>query len=533
MNIPVQPTPYHTPWLHRPGMVAALIIMATGVARLAFLATGQLDLVQDEAQYWDWSRRLQLSYYSKGPLVAYIIRLFTDIFGDTQFGVRFGAFLGAMAGQVLLYAGMSRLFERPWAGVWALVLASGSPLFLASGVLMTIDNPLGVCWLAALLCLYAAGRGKGGPWPYLGMVAALALGTLAKYMMLAFAPLALAYALILCKREAAPRAFLGRVAVAAVAGSALGLAPIVIWNIQNDFVSFRHVAKLAGVGESQPWLRADRILPFVGSQAGLILPWWLGAIVAGAWSAGRCAWRFGRGQMADASCRGLDGPQALLLALSFWPMMLFFLFWSLHAKILPNWPAVAYLGGAMLGGLWLEGLSQRGGWLAKSQKVWLAMAVATFLLLHFITVLPLPDKLNPALRLMGWQDLSHMLGRLEQSRFEDPRRVFYFADSYDMTAALAFYAPGQPITYSADIGGRRRSQYDLWPGPEDKTGWDAMFVAKDSRGEAPKEFERMFSRIERMEYQTTHQGRPGRRFTLFLCYGFTGYWPRQTQGVHY
>src|SRR5262249_13193030 len=28
----------------------------------------------DEAHYWDWSRHLDWSYYSKGPLVAYLIR---------------------------------------------------------------------------------------------------------------------------------------------------------------------------------------------------------------------------------------------------------------------------------------------------------------------------------------------------------------------------------------------------------------------------------------------------------------------------
>src|SRR5687767_13185304 len=48
-----------------------------------------LDLATDEAYYWDWSRRLDLSYYSKGPLVAYLIRGSCSVFGDTELGVRF------------------------------------------------------------------------------------------------------------------------------------------------------------------------------------------------------------------------------------------------------------------------------------------------------------------------------------------------------------------------------------------------------------------------------------------------------------
>src|SRR5882757_248667 len=50
-----------------------------------------IDLSGDEAQYWDWSRRLDLSYYSKGPLVAYIIRASCARFGDQMWAVRLPA----------------------------------------------------------------------------------------------------------------------------------------------------------------------------------------------------------------------------------------------------------------------------------------------------------------------------------------------------------------------------------------------------------------------------------------------------------
>ena len=35
----------------------------------------------DEAHYWDWSRHLDWSYYSKGPLVAWLIRASCELFG--------------------------------------------------------------------------------------------------------------------------------------------------------------------------------------------------------------------------------------------------------------------------------------------------------------------------------------------------------------------------------------------------------------------------------------------------------------------
>ena len=57
-------------WERRPHLCAVVIMFAFAAVRLWMAASGGLKLIQDEAQYWDWSRRLQLSYYSKGPLIA-------------------------------------------------------------------------------------------------------------------------------------------------------------------------------------------------------------------------------------------------------------------------------------------------------------------------------------------------------------------------------------------------------------------------------------------------------------------------------
>src|SRR5271154_4825630 len=56
-------------------LLATLVVSLT-VLRIVYLFWFcPLDLVQDEAHYWDWSRHLDWSYYSKGPLVAWLIRL--------------------------------------------------------------------------------------------------------------------------------------------------------------------------------------------------------------------------------------------------------------------------------------------------------------------------------------------------------------------------------------------------------------------------------------------------------------------------
>src|ERR1041385_3692302 len=63
-------------------ILAALLIVGAAVLRLIYLANDcPLDLAPDEAHYWDWSRHLDFSYYSKGPLVAYLIRAGCEIAG--------------------------------------------------------------------------------------------------------------------------------------------------------------------------------------------------------------------------------------------------------------------------------------------------------------------------------------------------------------------------------------------------------------------------------------------------------------------
>src|SRR5436853_7420605 len=68
------------PWPSR-AMAFLLILSAAGLHFLWLVHDCPLDLAPDEAHYWDWSRNLDWSYYSKGPLVAYLIRAGCDLAG--------------------------------------------------------------------------------------------------------------------------------------------------------------------------------------------------------------------------------------------------------------------------------------------------------------------------------------------------------------------------------------------------------------------------------------------------------------------
>ncbi|WP_320171431.1 glycosyltransferase family 39 protein [Maridesulfovibrio sp.] len=514
----------------KPVLWAVGIIFFTTFARIWFLATGQLNLVQDEAQYWDWTRHMQLTYYSKGPLIAVIISTFTSIFGNTEFGVRFGSVVGSFITQFVLFFGMAKMWKKPAAAIWTLIIYNSMPVFLALGIMMTTDNPFILCWSCALFALYDASipyppgidrdSNQSRTRPFLLISFFLALGILAKYTMLGFIGLSVMYGLLLMRREKLPKGFWFKLFAALAAGVFLGFLPTLIWNIQNGFVGYKHVLYLIGASgkEASQLIRFDRFLPFLGEQIGMASPWWMVFMFIG----GITALRFILGSRNDNRL-GLNNRQSALLAVFFLPVWAFFFVWSFHAKVLGNWAVISYVGGVMLAGIAFEHF-----WTARGRfrSLWVFLSVLIFLILHFQNLVPLPDNLNPTHRLKGWTDLGQQVAELEKSQFKDPDKVFVMSELYDMTAALAFYVPGQPRTYCAWID-RRMNQYDLWPGPVDKTGWDCVYVLKNFKGEPDRELVKMFKRISPpIHIQTTFRGKPARKFTIYLCYGYNGYWPK-------
>lgn len=527
---------------HRPALWATVIILISVITRLWFITSGQLDLVQDEAQYWDWSRRFQLSYYSKGPLIAWLIDFWVTLLGNTETGVRMGAVVNATLAQLLLYWGAAHLLRRPAFGVLCLVVANTMPLFLACSVLMTTDNILMLCWLGALLSLYAlTAEHAKTTLPLLALCLCMAAGNLAKYMMLGMFAVAVCYFFLLHRQGLLRRGIASKTLAVMALGAFLGYIPILIWNAQNDWIGILHVGSLAGLtgaGASR-LIRLDTVPEFLGAQLGVATPWWMLLMLLTGWQAARFAWKKPGAHPdtdpANTLSHGERVRQAALMACAFWPIWGGMFLWSFHTRIYANWPGMSYVGGIMLAAAGLERLLSGHGSprACRFALVWPVTGALLFALIFAQNQLPLPAQLNPATRLKGWADLGQELGRIANT-LPNPENVFYFGDNYDVTAELAFYAPGQPVAYSADFG-RRRSQYDLWPDPtgrvldkdqsegETRKGWDALYVS--TRGRTPEELFTMFDEVTTIPYQSIHRGKPGRDFTIVLLRNFNGHWP--------
>src|SRR5438067_859797 len=247
--------PYRAPALDsavwRWRLLTTLLILGAAGLHVAYLAYRcPLDLAPDEAHYWDWSRHLDWSYYSKGPLVAYLIRAGCVLAGawsqaltaSDMLAVRLPAVVCGSLLLISLYILTAQVYRREGLAFAVVALTLTSPVLVAGSSLMTIDAPYACCWGWALVLGYQAMlRGARWAWPVLGCV--VGLGILAKYTMILW----IASAVLFLLATPTFRRLLFRPGFWIMTGvAAVTCLPILIWNVRHDWVSLRHVGGQAG-----------------------------------------------------------------------------------------------------------------------------------------------------------------------------------------------------------------------------------------------------------------------------------------------
>ena len=134
------------PWL----APAVLLILALTAARIALLVFDRTDLFVDESQYWLWGQHFAFGYYSKPPLIAWVIGTVTALSGsDDPFWVRApgAVFHGATA--LILGATAARLIGNR-AGFWTAVTYATLPMVTLGSLLISTDTIMAPFFAAAL-----------------------------------------------------------------------------------------------------------------------------------------------------------------------------------------------------------------------------------------------------------------------------------------------------------------------------------------------------------------------------------------------
>ena len=441
----------------------ALALLALRLAYLVWFCP--YELAADEAQYWDWSRRLDLSYYSKGPGVAWAIAAATRFFGVSEWAVRVPAALASFVATLALARLATRLTggdER--VGFVGAVLYQAAPVFCATSQFMTIDAPYFACWILAAAAGWRIAAGRRRPVDWLLLGAALGVGVLFKYTILLLLPGVLAF---LWRRSVGLNARQKMAGFAFAFAALLAVAsPVFVWNARHGWPTVAHLIGNVGLpgGDVAPhkhwvwnplWTVGYLFYPFLvlgpAIGAGLFLSW--------------------REQYREV----VPGPALTYAFYTAFPVGAFYLFVSFATDIKLNWPVGGYT-------LLLIPVAE---WIVRGAKddrrtraVWrwslgvgavcaLAILFAGWPLTRFGDVRIGERRLAEMPIVARVSGHRVWAGQIAQSAAAVARKTgqapFLVGSDHAVTALLAFYIESHPVVFSAGpLLGGRESAYDYF-----------------------------------------------------------------------
>ena len=495
-------------------------LIISGCTLLRLLYAGAVPLVPDEAYYWQWSRHLATGYHDHPPMIAWSIYAATYLLGHTETAVRLPAVLSLAIVSVYLYFTAKRWINFK-AALYTVILTQSILGFNVAGIISTPDSLLLAGWAGAAYHIaraYDDGDRRhwliGGAW--------FGFGMLSKYTMILFPPLVFIFGLAYAK----PRKQLTR--VWPYAGVLLGILmflPVILWNIDNGWNTFRHVAHKGGVDRATG-LHLDYMIDFILSQMGLLSPI-IFLLLLMVWfspfklSRVTNAWIF-----------------KYLFFTSF-PVPALFTLLSLHTHVEGNWAAPGYLASAVLISGYIDNRESPGTGRKRqtvTQRIWPWAVGSSYLLtglifLHTLwPILPIPIKLDRiAKETSGWNELGQQMHNMQQS-MPDPEKTFFFGLKYQTASEVAFYAPGKPQTVSINKW-RRPNAYEYWWNDADLMGWDAVGVGGTSL-KSIERLQQLFNYVsppQRLDiyranspFVTRTGDPPVSSFYLYRAYGFKG-----------
>jgi undecaprenyl-diphosphatase len=471
-------------------MLAALAVALVALKAVLVEAAG-VDLHYDEAQYWEWSRQLDWSYYSKGPLVAWLIALSEGLFGHGAWQVRLPAWLGFDALLLVIFAFARDVWGDRRAAWWAVILTLFTPVYFTLGLVMTTDIWLFLCWTVGLWAAYRALiQERPGAWYLAG--AAVGAGALTK-LSIGLLPAGIGIAVL-----ATPRwrhHLRGRPLWTGLLLMALIMSPVLIWNAQHGWVMLHHEAGHIGHAQWSPM----RGFGFLAEQAGALSP--LVVLVAAS-----VLWRV-----------PAEPGQRLLWGLSLGWIGFFFVK-ALTAKVQINWPAPCYIGLLIL----LAGhIAELPRWKRTTLFAGFGLALAVMVIAYFPYAFGLNNRQDPFKDTRAWREPVRALSA------EAPAADFLLTPNYKVAAEVAFYWPRTLPVYVAGSEERRFNQHDLWPSIDREARRDGLWISTSP--DAPAELAQAFARCAALPpvNAVTPDGNTLRTFYILDCRDYRPIpWPR-------
>lgn len=519
-NTMLFPTPRALP-NYRLSLLCLLLIKAALMTYVMMRAG--IELGPDEAQYWTWSHALDWGYYSKPPAIAWQIAWGTYLFGDTEFGIRFGSVVIGFLLPAAVYLLANRAGAKDVTAFWSGTLMALTPAGILSALFATTDGGYVLFATLALASTAHALRLEKTP-NYLLIGLYIFLGALFKWNAYCL------WAILGCAAFYLPQ-IRSRYFFLGLAISALALLPSLVWNSSHDWATFRHVWSTNIVGQSSSSLFQGNFLSFLGAQIALLSPVFSALLVLAWWTL--------------LKREGIPLPLAFC---GYTALGIFTLYCSiaLGKKMQGNWAVFAYPP-AIVFLCWYasEWLLSGKPWLLLGSLISLLLTIFVFTLpqsqAEDRSIFPLPFSANPFKHNVGWRRLEPIL----REAGYNPRADFLFASRYQTSSVLSFYAEEQKRAYFFNLDYARKNQFSYWPSmAKEQIGKNGYFieveVGREGRGELKAKVREInaklrpyFTKVEFVARYALYYayGKPAKWALIFRCVDYNGKEPVESD--HY
>ena len=238
--------------------VVFLVLITITILRIYSLHVSPIELSVDEAQYWHWSRNIDFGYFTKPPLIAWLISFSTYIFGNEEWAVRLFSPIIHLFISLVLWSTAKYAFGSKSGKVAALIWIF-TPATSIGGFIISTDTPLLLFWSLSLLFLLISLRNNSG---FSSLFVGIFLGFafLSKYAALYFLIFFIIWWLIYDRNT-----YLSIKNILIILfTSALIASTNLYWNYLNDFATVNHTISNANLSEIT--LNYNNVIDFLSSQ---------------------------------------------------------------------------------------------------------------------------------------------------------------------------------------------------------------------------------------------------------------------------
>ncbi|MEO6537624.1 MAG: glycosyltransferase family 39 protein [Ferruginibacter sp.] len=455
-----------------------------------------MGLMPQDAYYYFYSQHPALSYFDHPPAIAWLLRIFTTLLGKHVFVLKLTDTIVSLLSLFVFYY-LARHFLSLQRATNAVILFFSTLMFTILSLISTPDVPLILFWCLSLLVLYhAIFLQKKYYWIWAGIMMGLAFDS--KYTAI-FLPAGTALFLMLSnkyrKHLSSPWPWLAALCFI------ITISPVIIWNVQSNFASFKFQSSQRAGSISLANLNPVSFLGVIAHQSAILIPILFSILIV-------VVYKYCRKYIFK---RLKISAEKLFLLCFFIPVFFGFFAVSFIYWIKLNWMMPAYISGIILVSMY-TGRRLIRYQLLFSLVIHLVLAVEVFFY-------PVNIKSDDT-----WEGWDKLATEVQNRRSYYPTAFIFAADDYKTSAILNFYLP--EFVYSVNVLGAPALQFDyIGTNLNALKGKDALYINsvprfKNEQQENlyPDSLPAHFTSITQLEpILIKKNGKTILKFLVFLC----------------